>query len=68
MTNNEPVIIYDLVSVPNYNKEEIKNLKELFKTFREQKLILWDSMNGGAEPRVIPLNDFKVKDTNETIK
>ena len=60
----EPVIIYDIVSLPDYDEGSIASFKELFEFFRKEKLVLWDSSKNGSEPQVIPPGDYKIKDVN----
>ena len=62
---SEPIIIYDIQSLPEYDKEQIHGLTELFNKFREMKTILWDSSIGGKEPRIIDGDDFKIIDVND---
>lgn len=65
----EPIIIYDIVSLPEYDTDQIKNFKELFDKFREMKTIFWDSSNGGHEPKLMDDDEhitYRIVDLNSS--
>lgn len=63
-STEQPVIIYDIVSLPDFSPEEIVSFRDLFDSFLREKIVLWDSSKGGVEPRVIPPGKYDIKDVN----
>jgi len=60
----KPMIIYDMVSLPDLDPADFITIRDLFRAFQKEKLVLWDSSKGGNEPQVIPPGDYKIKDVN----
>lgn len=53
--NKEEILIYDLKSIP----ENFTGLtpEYVFKIYKQERIVLWDSSNGGAEPKIIDVDE-----------
>lgn len=58
----EPILLYDINSLP-----EGVNFEMFADIWKKSRIALWDSGNGGQEPKVISLEDYEIKDVNNEI-
>lgn len=59
-----PMLIYDLVSLPNMVTDIPTH--EIITLMMKEKRIMWDSSKGGVEPKVLDMGeDYKIIDVKE---
>ncbi len=56
-------IVYDLVSLPKY-----LTIDNLFNIMNNGKIVIWDSSNGGTEPKIVDSNEFSLYDSSSLTK